>query len=160
MWRVRIHVDGVCRGGGGRANAADPNSCGRRAQKRRWTRKSGVLKFMWTVLCGSGGGRANATGPHSCGRCLQKRRWTRKCGGSKNSCGRRLQKRRWARKCGGPKFMWSAFGEAAVGAQMRQVQIQVGGVFAEAAVGAQMWQVQIHVDGVCRGGGGRANARH
>ena len=228
MWTV------LCKGGGGRANAAGPSSCGRCVQQRRWARKCGahihvdnVLRkrrwarkccgseFMWTVFRRGGGGRANAAGPNSCGRCLQKRRWARKGGGPKFMW-MVFAARRWARKCGRPRFMRTAIAEAAVDAQMRRVQIHVDGVrrsggggahaagptscgqcfaetavgtpmrrstcmwteFAETAVGAHMRRAQIHVDGVlwkrrwtrkcggpkfmwtvfCKGGGGRANA--
>jgi len=33
-----------------------------------------------------------------------------------------LRKRRWARKCGRSEFMWTAFAEAAVDAQMRVIE--------------------------------------
>ena len=136
--RAQVHVDGVCRRGGGRANAAGPHSCRQGfLRKRRWRRKCGGAKFMWAVFRRGGGGRANAAGPNSCGRCLQKRRWARKGGGPK-LVWMVFAARRWARKCGKPRFMWTAFTEAAVDAQMRRVQI--------------------HVDGVCRSGGGGAHA--
>ena len=102
MRRAHIHVDGVL-------------------QRRRWARKCGGPKFMWTAFAEAAvGAQMRRAQIHVDGV------W-RSCGGRANArvqihVGGVLRKRRWARKCGRSKFMWTAFAEAAVDAQMRVIE--------------------------------------